>query len=318
MTERVKLQGHDFYKSMNCPRYAMAPMVDQSELAFRLLCKNYGTQLCYTPMFFSTTFAEDRLYREQQWQSCPEDGPILVQFCGNDPRVVLEAGKLCLEMPHAKESVVGVDLNLGCPQRFAQKGRFGAFLMEEKELIRDIVSTLHRELPVPVTCKIRIFKDIQHTIAYAEMIRDAGCQLLAVHGRTREQRGTVQGLADWEAIKMVREKITDIPVFANGNMQTFDDVQRCLNYTGCDGVLSACGLLDNPALFSGRVHNNVDLAYEYMQICERYEPPEKSMMTGHLFKMIHDKLDADMKRSLATAKTREAMRDVIVQLKNKQ
>jgi tRNA-dihydrouridine synthase 1 len=269
-------------------------------------------------MFFSTTFAEDRLYREQQWQSCPEDGPILVQFCGNDPRVVLEAGKLCLEMPHAKESVVGVDLNLGCPQRFAQKGRFGAFLMEEKELIRDIVSTLHRELPVPVTCKIRIFKDIQHTIAYAEMIRDAGCQLLAVHGRTREQRGTVQGLADWEAIKMVREKITDIPVFANGNMQTFDDVQRCLNYTGCDGVLSACGLLDNPALFSGRVHNNVDLAYEYMQICERYEPPEKSMMTGHLFKMIHDKLDADMKRSLATAKTREAMRDVIVQLKNKQ
>jgi tRNA-dihydrouridine synthase 1 len=191
-------------------------MVEQSELAFRLLCKNYNTQLTYTPMIFSHTFLEDKEHRDRHWQTTSDDYPLLVQFCGNDPLTLLQAGKLCLQMPNAQHSVVGVDLNLGCPQKFAQQHRFGAFLMEEQRLVREIVSILHRELPVPVTCKIRIFKDIQQTISYAEMIRDAGCQMLAVHGRTREQRGSIQGLADWDAIKLVRERIKGKCLRENG------------------------------------------------------------------------------------------------------
>ncbi|KAL0481110.1 tRNA-dihydrouridine(16/17) synthase NAD(P)(+) [Acrasis kona] len=312
----VKLGGYDFYQSIGCPKYAMAPMVEQSELAFRLLCKRYNTQLTYTPMFFSQSFVDDENNRKKYWQSTPDEGPLLVQFCGNDPQVLVQAGKLCLEMPHAKESVVGIDLNLGCPQRFAQKARIGAFLMEEQNLIREIVSTLHRELPVPITCKIRIFKDIQHTIAYAQMIRDAGCQLLAVHGRTREQRGTVQGLADWDAIKIVREHIKDIPVFANGNIRTLKDADDCIEHTGCEGVLSACGLLDTPALFSGVNHDNTKLALEYLELCAAHEPPEHSFMTGHVFKMLKDKVKPynDLKVLLNTARTRQLMKDVVVEL----
>lgn len=66
------------------------------------------------------------------------------------------------------------------------------------------VSTLHTKLLVPVTCKIRVFEDVQKTIRYAKMLQNAGCSMLTVHGRTREQKGPLTGLADWNIIRTVR------------------------------------------------------------------------------------------------------------------
>lgn len=77
---------------------------------------------------------------------------------------------------------------------------------------------LREGLSVPVSCKIRVFASVDHTVAYARMLAAAGAAALTVHGRTREQKGPLTGTASWAHIRAVRRAV-NVPVIANGNIQ---------------------------------------------------------------------------------------------------
>jgi hypothetical protein len=68
-------------------------------------------------MFHSSCFVKDIKYRREAIQSCPEDRPLILQFCGNDPKTVLEAALL------AQDHCDAIDINLGCPQAIGERGR---------------------------------------------------------------------------------------------------------------------------------------------------------------------------------------------------
>jgi tRNA-dihydrouridine synthase 1 len=114
-----------------------------------------------------------------------------------------------------------------------------------------MISTLHRELSIPVTAKIRILESKERTLEYAKMVLSAGASILAVHGRTREQKGHNTGLADWSFIRYLRDNLPpETVIFANGNILEHGDIRRCLEATGADGVMSAEGCLANPSIFT--------------------------------------------------------------------
>eukprot|EP00897_Mesotaenium_endlicherianum_P005082 jgi/Mesen1/4601/ME000232S03855 len=232
-----------YFRKLGSPRYHVAPMVDQSELPFRLLCRKYGAEAAYTPMLHSRLFAENVKYRTE-FTTCPEDRPLFVQFCANNPETLLAAAQLVAPVCDY------VDINLGCPQRIARRGNYGAFLMDNLPLVRSLVASLAANLAVPVSCKIRMFPSLDDTLAYARMLEGAGCSLLGVHGRTRDQKNGRAIRADWQVIRAVKQAVR-IPVIANGNVRWREDADECMRVTGADGVMSAESLLGNPALFAG-------------------------------------------------------------------
>ncbi|WCJ31256.1 tRNA-dihydrouridine synthase B [Euphorbia peplus] len=266
-------------------------MVDNSELPFRMLCRNYGAQAAYTPMLDSHLFAHDQNYRAHEFTTCKEDRPLMVQFCGNDPDTLLKAAKI------VEPFCDYVDINLGCPLRSAKDENYGAFLMDNLPLIKSLVEKLALNLKVPVSCKIRLFPKLEDTLKYAKMLEQAGCSLLAVHGRTRVEKDIYNLRANWKAINAVKQAVR-IPVLANGNIRHMDDVDLCLKETGADGLLCADSLLENPALFAGfrtaewavgsvRDGNleQVDLLVEYLELCEKFPVPWR-MIRDHINRML--------------------------------
>ncbi|SCV99356.1 LAFE_0A01376g1_1 [Lachancea fermentati] len=312
----TKLTGRALFESIGSPTKIVAPMVDQSELAWRILSRRYGATLAYTPMFHAKLFATSEKYRKDMW--CSIDGdkkvdrPLVVQFCANDPEYLLAAAKL------VEDKCDAVDLNLGCPQGIARKGRYGSFLMEDWDLIFKLIRTLHDNLNVPVTAKIRVFPDREKTLKYAKMVLDAGAQFLTVHGRLREQKGQKTGLADWDIIRYLRENLPKETVFfANGNILYPEDISRCMNYIHCDGIMSAEGNLYNPGVFCADFDSNIEMSYprvdkllrEYFDIVKSCEGSQASKiaMKSHFFKILRPFLPVhtDVRASLAsmTAKT---------------
>lgn len=139
--------------SQGQPVMVCSPMVDQSELAFRILCRRYRPNtLCFTPMLHSKRFVHDKTYRSKFFTTCEIDRPLIAQFCGDDSATLITAAKMI------EKHVDAIDLNLGCPENIAKKGHYGSFLLNEPETIIQIVQEMITGLDIPVTCKIRIME----------------------------------------------------------------------------------------------------------------------------------------------------------------
>ena len=398
-----------YWERLGSPQSVMAPMVAQSDLPFRHLCRNHGTDLCYTQMIHAQNFDRSEIFRdmhldiykrdsalyysrsgrnalegldwddfyrrnphissleervENQWGAYKEgtrrnaNDALIVQLAGHDPTVISRAALGVLERTNASNdsmydgNVSGIDLNCGCPQGIARKGRYGAFLMEESvPLVCDLLSTLKKELPsnVGVSAKIRIPESKADLKDRIQRLVDAGADLITIHGRTLKENKTRVRECNWDAIAygvdVAREHAgdSDFPIIANGGIEFPSDIQRCLSYTKASAVMSSESLLENPGLFDINAKDNtledpenifrrqIGYCHEYLDLCVISPPLPGSLGTeggafncirGHLFKILYRYLEEepDLREVMGHASKTTSIqhaRDIIVELERR-
>lgn len=233
-------------------RYILAPMVGASEPAFRILCRNYGADLCYSPMLSVDSFLNDKEYRQEHFPTTPADRPVVCHVACNDPKKFASAAQRAEQM-----NLSMLDLNLGCPQRTAFLGHFGSYLMDEHDLIRDMIQTATKVSSIPISIKIRLLPTLDETIRFCtQLATTTNVAVIAIHARhraswERKGPGARDGPADLNQVKAVQQALDGYPVriVTNGNTITGEEVQSNLEHTQADGLMSAEGLLDNPSLY---------------------------------------------------------------------
>ena len=233
-------------------RWVAAPMVGQSDLAFRLQVRRHGAELVYTQMIDPARYVAEPAYRDCMLEPHRDDRPLVAQLSGNDPATVAAAAAM-LEREGLADAV---DFNLGCPQPAAADGMYGAYLLDREHWPRvaSVVQALRQAVQLPVLCKIRLLPTLAETLEFCRLLQQAGCQMLVVHGRFRcstHQRQRRRGAANLAWVQAIKEAL-DIPVLSNGNVRTGADLPANLESTGADGLMVAEALLENPALFAQR------------------------------------------------------------------
>ena len=222
----------------------LAPMDGYSDWPFRSICRALGSAMSYTEfvkvekILSRSKEPAKRLYYEEA------ERPVTFQIYGDDPDLILEAA---LKIEPLKPDII--DLNMGCPAKSIADRGAGVGMMPTPEKIARTFKLLTSNLKVPVTGKIRLGWDRDKNYKLiARIVEEEGGSLIAVHGRTKEQR--YSGNADWDAIAEVKSTVK-IPVIGSGDVRSVSDIQRMKQHTNCDAVMIGRAAIANPWIFMG-------------------------------------------------------------------
>ena len=238
----------------------LAPMAGVTDITYRTICKEMGAGLVYTEMVSAKGLYYKDVKTSTLMKINENNRPVSLQIFGSEPEIMAYVVENYI---NERNDIDIIDINMGCPTPKIVKNGDGSALMKEPMLAGQIVNKIKKVSSKPVTVKIRSGWDSNSINAseFAKVLEFNGADLVAVHGRTREQFYT--GKADYDVIKQVKEAVS-IPVVGNGDIYTPQDAVRMLKTTGCDGVMVARGILGNPWLIKNivKILNNDYSFYE--------------------------------------------------------
>jgi nifR3 family TIM-barrel protein len=256
------------------PPVVLAPMAGVTNHPFRTLCRDFGAGLYVSEMITARPLCEGNAKTLRLAGFGPDESPRSLQLYGVDPHYVGEAVRRLV----GEGRVDHIDLNFGCPVRKVTRRGGGAAIPLKPRLLAAIVrAAVQGAGAVPVTIKFRIGVDAEHLthLDSGRIGQEEGCACVALHARTAAQ--LYDGAADWDAIALLKQRVTHIPVLGNGDIWEAHDALRMMRTTGCDGVVVGRGCLGRPWLFrdladvfAGREPQNPPRLGEIVEIMLRH------------------------------------------------
>jgi tRNA-dihydrouridine synthase B len=229
----------------------VAPMAGVTDRPFRQLCRKLGAGHAVSEMVTSRRELWNSLKTSRRADHAGEPGPIAVQIAGTEAAMMAEAAVYNID-----RGAQIIDINMGCPAKKVCNKWAGSALMQDEALAVSIARAVvdacspHR---VPVTLKMRTgwCQSNRNAVALARAFEEAGVQMLAVHGRTREQG--YGGHAEYETIAAVKAAVR-VPVVANGDITTPRKARAVLDATGADAVMIGRAAQGRPWIFREVTH----------------------------------------------------------------
>ena len=254
-------------------RLILAPMVDVTDLAYRILCRRYGAALAFTEMTVIDSILCGAANSKKLIETCDEDKPSGVQIAGYNPLMFKKV------IPYLKDFDI-IDVNFGCPVHKAENCGIGAILLKEPNKIKEILKTLKKNTDKVVMAKVRLGYDRNNISEIVKAVEDSGVDAITVHGRIATVGRSEN--ADLESIRLVKEQVS-IPVIGNGDIFTPEDTKEMLKIA--DFAMIARGAIGDPSILRRSLNylddgiieekpdfnKKINMFMEYCKLVEEYD-----------------------------------------------
>jgi tRNA-dihydrouridine synthase A len=209
-------------------------MMDWTDRHFRRLMRRITRRtLLYTEMVTTGALLHGDVDRHLAHHA--DERPLALQLGGDDPEALARCAALA-----ERAGFQEVNLNVGCPSDRVQRGRFGACLMAEPEVVAGAVRAMRAATALPVTVKHRIGIDdldgYEHMLRFVDVVAEAGADRFTVHARKAWLRGlspkenrTVPPLRHAEVHRLKAER-PHLVIETNGGVRDLEEAAAHLGH----------------------------------------------------------------------------------------
>lgn len=262
-----------FWGALPRPFFALAPMADVTDVAFRSMFAEHGKPDVFWTEFVSAdglcspgreALRIDLLFEENQ-------RPIVAQLFTDTPEHMYRAGMYAKEL-----GFDGLDINMGCPDRSIERQGCGCAMIKDPESAVAVIKAAKRT-GLPVSVKTRIGYNRDEIDLWISALLRIGIAALSVHLRTRREMSKVP--AHWECMpRIVALRDSLAPgtlVIGNGDVVSTADGIAKAEASGCDGIMIGRGMFGNPWFFNRGVSRDSISVRERLRVMvehtERFE-----------------------------------------------
>ena len=278
-------------------KFCVAPMMQYTDMHDRFLIRLISKKIfLYTEMIATGSLIYGKCFNQLEFNK--EEHPIGVQLGGSNVSDLIECSKKCEQFGYDE-----INLNVGCPSDRVQKGKFGACLMLEPNLVAECLSNMQNSVSIPVSIKCRLGiddnEDYEFLYDFVSIVKQSGIKIFIIHARN----GILKGLSPrqnrnvpplkYNYVYRLKDDFPDLEIIINGGIKNLDDSSNHLNKV--DGVMIGRAAYDNPFMLKdieprfykvdSPINSKKKLLNQYLEYVERQIQNGHSLnrMMKHLF-----------------------------------